>query len=135
MYGNKGSTDQHAYVQQLRDGVNNFFATFIEVREGRAARCRIGGGRAGDERRFPPGISCGDACRLGGKRRQSITLSIPRVDAFYSWAHRSRSTSGRVGYYAAMLPTSTPTHQPGVEATRRPCRVSRPHESGARRLG
>ena len=33
MYGNKGSTDQHAYVQQLRDGVNNFFATFIEVRE------------------------------------------------------------------------------------------------------
>ena len=33
VYGNKGSTDQHAYVQQLRDGVNNFFATFIEVRE------------------------------------------------------------------------------------------------------
>ena len=31
VYGNKGSTDQHAYVQQLRDGVNNFFATFIEV--------------------------------------------------------------------------------------------------------
>ena len=33
VYGNKGSTDQHAYVQQLRDGVNNFFATFIDVRE------------------------------------------------------------------------------------------------------
>ena len=31
VYGNKGSTDQHAYVQQLRDGVNNFFVTFIEV--------------------------------------------------------------------------------------------------------
>ncbi len=29
VYGNKGSTDQHAYVQQLRDGVNNFFVTFI----------------------------------------------------------------------------------------------------------
>ena len=26
VYGNKGSTDQHAYVQQLRDGVANFFA-------------------------------------------------------------------------------------------------------------
>src|SRR4030043_1428096 len=24
VYGNKGSTDQHAYVQQLREGVNNF---------------------------------------------------------------------------------------------------------------
>ena len=33
VYGNKGSTDQHAYVQQLRDGVDNFFATFIEVLE------------------------------------------------------------------------------------------------------
>lgn len=31
VYGNKGSTDQHAYVQQLRDGVSNFFVTFIEV--------------------------------------------------------------------------------------------------------
>jgi glucose-6-phosphate isomerase len=25
VYGNKGSTDQHAYVQQLREGVANFF--------------------------------------------------------------------------------------------------------------
>merc|ERR1711991_878785 len=33
VYGNKGSTDQHAYVQQLRDGVDNFFATFIECLE------------------------------------------------------------------------------------------------------
>ena len=31
VYGNKGSTDQHAYIQQLRDGINNFFVNFIEV--------------------------------------------------------------------------------------------------------
>ena len=31
VYGNKGSTDQHAYVQQLREGVLNFFVTFIDV--------------------------------------------------------------------------------------------------------
>ncbi|PYK28474.1 MAG: glucose-6-phosphate isomerase, partial [Verrucomicrobia bacterium] len=37
VYGNKGSTDQHAYVQQLRDGVLNFFVTFIEVRKDRSA--------------------------------------------------------------------------------------------------
>src|SRR6185295_18005042 len=36
VYGNKGSTDQHAYVQQLRDGVPNFFVTFIEVLKERA---------------------------------------------------------------------------------------------------
>jgi len=28
VYGNKGSTDQHAYVQQLREGVPNFFMTY-----------------------------------------------------------------------------------------------------------
>ena len=31
VYGNKGSTDQHAYVQQLRDGVHDFFAVFVRV--------------------------------------------------------------------------------------------------------
>ena len=31
VYGNKGSTDQHAYVQQLREGVANFFVTFVQV--------------------------------------------------------------------------------------------------------
>ena len=33
VYGNKGSTDQHAYVQQLREGVLNFFVVFIRVLE------------------------------------------------------------------------------------------------------
>ena len=33
VFGNKGSTDQHAYVQQLREGRSDFFATFIEVHE------------------------------------------------------------------------------------------------------
>ena len=38
VYGNKGSTDQHAYVQQLREGVPNFFATLIEVLQDRRRR-------------------------------------------------------------------------------------------------
>src|SRR5262249_42270371 len=36
VYGNKDSTDQHSYVQQLRDGVLNFFVTFVEVRNDRS---------------------------------------------------------------------------------------------------
>ena len=31
VFGNKGSTDQHAYIQQLREGLDDFFATFIHV--------------------------------------------------------------------------------------------------------
>ena len=38
VYGNKGSTDQHAYVQQLRDGVADFFVTFIGVLRDRDGR-------------------------------------------------------------------------------------------------
>src|SRR5258705_11656188 len=30
VYGNKGSTDQHAYVQQLRKGGNDCFVTFMQ---------------------------------------------------------------------------------------------------------
>ena len=31
VYGNKGSTDQHAFVQELRDGRHDFFVTFVRL--------------------------------------------------------------------------------------------------------
>jgi glucose-6-phosphate isomerase len=46
VYGNKGSTDQHAYVQQLRDGVLNFFVTFIEVDKDRCSPTKTGGNQS-----------------------------------------------------------------------------------------
>src|SRR5208337_4819996 len=52
VYGNKGSTDQHAYIQQLRDGIDNFFVTFIEVLRDRAPE------RAGFE--VEKGVTAGD---------------------------------------------------------------------------
>ncbi|XP_040366917.1 glucose-6-phosphate isomerase 1, chloroplastic isoform X6 [Rosa chinensis] len=51
VYGNKGSTDQHAYIQQLRDGVHNFFVTFIEVLRDRPP---------GHDWELEPGVTCGD---------------------------------------------------------------------------
>jgi glucose-6-phosphate isomerase len=51
VYGNKGSTDQHAYVQQLREGVNNFFVTFIEVLKDRDAKTSL---------EVEPGVTAGD---------------------------------------------------------------------------
>ncbi|HEY6838782.1 MAG TPA: glucose-6-phosphate isomerase, partial [Geobacteraceae bacterium] len=50
VYGNKGSTDQHAYVQQLREGVHNFFATFVEVLKD----------RTGSSTAVEPGATSGD---------------------------------------------------------------------------
>ncbi|XP_039157505.1 glucose-6-phosphate isomerase 1, chloroplastic-like isoform X1 [Eucalyptus grandis] len=51
VYGNTGSTDQHAYKQQLREGVHNFFVTFIEVLCERPP---------GHDWELEPSVSCGD---------------------------------------------------------------------------
>ena len=113
VYGNKGSTDQHAYVQQLREGVPNFFATFIEVR-----KCRES---AGIE--VEPGVTAGDYLQgfLRGTRealyeggRDSITVSIPEVSprsvgALIALYERA------VGFYGSMVNINA-YHQPGVEA-------------------
>ncbi|WP_373530396.1 glucose-6-phosphate isomerase [Nostoc sp.] len=113
VYGNKGSTDQHAYVQQLRDGVANFFATFIEVLED----------RQGPSAEIDPGVTSGDYLSgfLQGTRqalyenhRDSITVTIPQVNprtvgALIALYERA------VGFYASLINVNA-YHQPGVEA-------------------
>jgi len=113
VYGNKGSTDQHAYVQQLREGVPNFFATFIEVRKDRdSARYEV-----------EPGVTSGDYLQgfLRGTRsalyengRDSITISVPRVDAFIVGALIALYERA-VGFYGSLVNVNA-YHQPGVEA-------------------
>src|ERR1700680_78151 len=79
VYGNKGSTDQHAYVQQLREGVLNFFVTFIEVLKD----------RKGPSQEMEPDITSGDFLvgfllgtrgALYEKGRESITLTFDEVN-------------------------------------------------------
>ena len=113
VYGNKGSTDQHAYVQQLRDGVNNFFATFIQV----------GKARAGEAFEVEPGFTSGDYLQgfLRGTRkalaessRESITLGIAEVNA-YSLGMLIGLFERAVSFYASFVNINA-YHQPGVEA-------------------
>jgi glucose-6-phosphate isomerase len=113
VYGNKGSTDQHAYVQQLREGVPNFFATFIEVLTD----------RDGTSLEVEPGVTSGDYLSglLQGTRealfenqRDSITISIPVVNektvgAMIALYERA------VTLYASLVNINA-YHQPGVEA-------------------
>jgi glucose-6-phosphate isomerase len=113
VYGNKGSTDQHAYVQQLRDGVLNFFITFVEVTK--------------DRHRPPfevePGVTSGDYLQgfLRGTRsalydnsRESITLGVDEVDAFHVGALIALYERA-VGFYGSLVNINA-YHQPGVEA-------------------
>lgn len=115
VYGNKGSTDQHAYVQQLRDGINNFFATFIEVGEDRAGESILvdkdAGATSGD---FLQGFLRGTRAALGDKGRESITLTVPRVDAFHLGALIALFERA-VTFYADLVNINA-YHQPGVEA-------------------
>jgi glucose-6-phosphate isomerase len=114
VYGNKGSTDQHAYVQQLRDGLENFFATFVEVRSSGGAVPAV---------EVEPGVASGDFLQgfLRGTRkalaesgRQSVTISIPRVDA-RSLGALIALYERAVGFYASLVNINA-YHQPGVEA-------------------
>ena len=113
VYGNKGSTDQHAYVQQLRDGVDNFFVIFIEVRKG----------RNGSSVEVEPGTTSADYLQgfLRGTRkalhesgRKSLTLSIPEVTPF-QLGMLIALFERAVSFYASLVHINA-YHQPGVEA-------------------
>ena len=114
VYGNKGSTDQHAYIQQLRDGIPNFFVTFIEVLKD----------RVGDEIYVEDHwISSGDYLSgfLQGTRqalyengRESVTITIDDVTPFHVGALIALYER-TVGLYASLVNINA-YHQPGVEA-------------------
>lgn len=113
VYGNKGSTDQHAYVQQLRDGVNNFFVTFIEVHKARAAASmEVEPGFASGD--YLQGFLRGTRKALADKGRESITLSIEEVSAF-TLGMLVALFERAVGFYASLVNVNA-YHQPGVEA-------------------
>jgi glucose-6-phosphate isomerase len=113
VYGNKGSTDQHAYIQQLRDGVNNFFAVFIEVLKD----------RSGPSPEVEPETTSGDYLHafflgtreaLSESNRNSLTITLNQVDAF-SVGLLIALFERAVGLYASLLGINA-YHQPGVEA-------------------
>ncbi len=113
VYGNKGSTDQHAYVQQLRDGVHNFFITFVEVLAD----------QAGPALEVEPGVTSGDyllGFMLGTREamhqnaRESMTLTLTEVSP-HSVGALIALYERAVGLYASLVNVNA-YHQPGVEA-------------------
>jgi glucose-6-phosphate isomerase len=111
--GNKGSTDQHSYIQQLREGLNDFFATFIEVQKDEQGTALLveANTSSGD---FLHGFFLGTRQALAEKDRESITLTVKEVSPFtvgYLIALFERA----VGLYASLIHINA-YHQPGVEA-------------------
>ncbi len=112
VYGNKGSTDQHAYFQQLREGPNNFFVLFVGVQKDRV---ESGTETASD-------LTLGDYLfgSLEGTRnalyelgRDSITITLPDVTA-KSLGALMALLERAVGIYAELINVNA-YNQPGVD--------------------
>jgi glucose-6-phosphate isomerase len=111
--GNKGSTDQHSYIQQLRDGLNDFFLTFVEVlvdQKGKQLTVE-NGFTSGD---YLSGFFLGTRQAMQENGRKTLTITVNSVSpatvgvliALYERA---------VGFYASLIGINA-YHQPGVES-------------------
>ncbi len=116
VYGNKGTTDQHSFVQQLRDGCHDFFVLFIEVLRHRAEKSVV----------VEPDAATGDYLHaflhgtrdaLWEKGRESMTLTLDDVHA-RSVGALIALFERTVGLYAELIDVNA-YDQPGVEAGKR----------------
>ena len=111
VFGNKGGTDAHAFIQQLNDGRDDFFATFIEVLHDADKVPLDNSLTMGD---YLHGFLYGLAAALSSKKRPVITMEITTVSpanlglliALYERA---------VAIYAEFININA-FHQPGVQA-------------------
>jgi len=111
--GNKGSTDQHSYVQQLRDGINNFFVVFISVLKDNSDYNLMveNDTSVGD---FLNGFYLGTRQALAEGGRESLTITIDEASEF-TVGLLIALFERAVGFYASLVGINA-YHQPGVEA-------------------
>jgi len=112
VYGHKGCTDQHSYLQQVRDGRPDSFVTFVRVHRSRHIRpAEPGADPTLDDHLF--GNLEGTRDALMERSRDSITISVGEVGP------RSLGTlialfERAVGLYAELIDVNA-YHQPGVD--------------------
>jgi len=113
VFGNKGATDQHSYIQQLRDGLNDFFATFIEVKKDQSGKPVFTEPEAtsGD---FLQGFFLGTRSALVENKRESLTITLNELNA-NNIGLLIALFERVVGFYASLVNINA-YHQPGVEA-------------------
>ncbi len=112
VFGNKGATDQHSYVQQLLAGPANFFIVFLEVLAGRAGDSPIVGeeSTSGD---YLEAFLLGTGRALAAQRKDAITITIPQIDGYHIGVLLALFER-TVGYYADLTDINA-YHQPAVE--------------------
>ncbi len=112
VYGNKGSSDQHSYLQQLLEGPDNFFVTFIEVlkdRQGSSAYMEENS-TSGE---YLQAFLLGTREALTQKGRESLTITVKEVNA-YTIGVLIALFERAVSIYALLVGINA-YHQPAVE--------------------
>ncbi len=121
VFGNKGSTDQHAYIQQLRDGRNDFIAHFIHVLTPLIDGTPVtlsDGHTSGDHL---IGFWLGTRKALTEAGRSNISLTIPKISE-ESIGSLVALFERAVSLYADLININA-YHQPGVEAGKKAAQV------------
>lgn len=111
--GNKGSTDQHSYVQQLRSGLNDFFAIFIKVLDN-DSKLNIEVDDENSVNDYLNGFFLGTRKALHDNGRNSLSIIIPEVNEYYIGALVALFERA-VSFYASFVNINA-YDQPGVEA-------------------
>jgi glucose-6-phosphate isomerase len=114
VYGNKGSTDQHAYVQQLREGICDFFTLFLLVKKDRDNIAPIVNHSTITTGDYLWAFCLGTQKALFEKNRESILLTMDKISPTVIGALIALFERA-VGFYAYMLNVNA-YNQPGVEA-------------------
>ena len=122
--GNKGTSDQHSYIQQLLDGPDNFFAVFIEVLKASARAKKFECDQVLVENQLSSGdflssFLHGTRLALFEKGKKNICLSFQELNEF-SLAALIALFERAVGLYASLININA-YHQPGVEDTKLAC--------------
>ena len=110
--GNKGTSDQHSYVQQLVAGPSNIFVTFVQVLKDRAgASMEVGeGSTSGD---YLNAFMLGTKRALEDHGKRTLVLTVPEVNAYHV-GQLIAVFERAVSIYAIMIHINA-YHQPAVE--------------------
>ena len=110
--GNKGTSDQHSYVQQLVAGPENIFVTFVQVLKDRAGASMTVGedSTSGD---YLNAFMLGTKKALEDHDKHTLLLTVPEADAYHI-GQLIAVFERAVSMYAIMIGINA-YHQPAVE--------------------
>ena len=114
VYGNKGSTDQHSFVQQLRDGLKNFFITVISVLKSRDADTIPVDDNGMTSVDYLNGFALGTMRALSENGTSVIHIMLDQLSE-YELGALIALYERAVGFYASLVNVNA-YNQPGVEA-------------------